>query len=611
MRDLYSTSDERLTSVRSPRRWIDTFDYAKHGAAQRVCRTKTHQHGKPATLLAAGCLGNTPLQRRNDEMMQRMAFAKIGFLLVAAFLAAPSSSFGQSEVRILSDASISALEDLFEAGRTLEQSGRWAEAITHYEQGLRDHPGNRELQQRLDLTRMHYDLARRYNDRSFRQAIESLDTQRALDLYSEVLLKIGAHYVTNPKWHQIVSRGTTALDVALSETTFLENNLRGVSSELIDAFRRRMYQLVGTRSIRNRIDAQQTVASVAQLANQMLGLTPAVVVLEYTSGAAGGLDNYCTYLTSDQLRDIYSQIEGNFVGLGVELKASNGALLLVHVIPGSPAKQAGLVPGDRIVEVNGTSTDQTSTDEAASMLQGPEHTYVRVTVLSKDGQRRTLRIRREHVDVPSIEDAKIVDRQLGMAYLKLTAFQKTTVRDLDTALWSLHRQGMRSLIIDLRGNPGGLLTTSVEAADRFVQSGTIVSTRGRSPQEDYDYRAHQAGTWRVPLFVLIDGNSASASEIFAGAIRDNRRGTIIGARSFGKGSVQGIFPLNIAGAGLRLTTAKFYSPNGHPISKVGVHPDIVVRHAAKVTDQGEIPVAGPDPAIEAAIQTARQRLAVR
>jgi len=142
---------------------------------------------------------------------------------------------------------------------------------------------------------------------------------------------------------------------------------------------------------------------------------------------------------------------------------------------------------------------------------------------------------------------------------------------------------MRSLVIDLRGNPGGLLTSSVEVADKFIAEGGIVSTKGRSEQENFSYRAHRPGTWRVPLVVLIDGDSASASEIFAAAIKDSGRGKIVGTRSYGKGSVQGIFPLGKSGAGARLTTAKFYSPLGHPISNVGITPDIDVHNASLAT----------------------------
>jgi carboxyl-terminal processing protease len=173
---------------------------------------------------------------------------------------------------------------------------------------------------------------------------------------------------------------------------------------------------------------------------------------------------------------------------------------------------------------------------------------------------------------------------------------------------------MRSLVIDLRGNPGGLLTSAVELADKFVAQGNLVSTRGRSDGEDFDYRAHRAGTWRVPLVVLIDGDSASASEIFAAAIRDNRRGTIVGERSFGKGSVQGIFPMALAGAGIRLTTAKFYSPNGNAISEVGVSPDIAVADTPQPGTQtvgyrGAEPAA--DEALQKAVEAARTQVAMR
>src|SRR5204863_4039071 len=143
---------------------------------------------------------------------------------------------------------------------------------------------------------------------------------------------------------------------------------------------------------------------------------------------------------------------------------------------------------------------------------------------------------REHVEVPSVEGARIADKDNGVGYLRLTSFQKTTTKDINDALWRLHGQGMQSLIIDLRGNPGGLLTTSVEVADKFLEQGTIVTTRGRNPGEDFDYTAHRPGTWRMPLVVLIDGDSASASEIFAGAMRDNHRATLVGERSYGKGS---------------------------------------------------------------------------
>ncbi|MBL8828244.1 MAG: S41 family peptidase [Planctomycetaceae bacterium] len=511
------------------------------------------------------------------------------------------------------------IRTIIERGRVLETERRWGEALTVYEDALRNFPRDPDLTQRFNVARIHYDLARRYSDVSFRDAIAQLPASQALEQLGEVLLKVQSHYVDTPNWAQFVNSGTAAFDRALIDAVFVERHLSQTPSAKINDFRRVLHDALDTYGGSTRVDSRQraidAVATAARMAREHLALPETVTILEYVSGIASSLDPYSTYLTPAQLNEVYSQIEGNFVGLGVELKASNGSLLIVKVIPNSPADRAGIRANDRIVAVDGHNTSDLSTDQAANMLQGKEGTMVDVTVVSPGFQPRALRVRREQVEVPSVDQVKVIDPANGIGYLRITCFQKTTSRDMDAALWKLNREGMRSLIIDLRGNPGGLLTSSVDLVDKFVDTGIIVSTRGRSPQEDYNYQAHQAGTWRVPLVVLIDGDSASASEIFAGAIRDHRRGTIVGSRSYGKGSVQGIFPLAVGNAGLRLTTAKFYSPNGHPYSQVGVSPDVAVQEVAKpVTNNnhtGEILNQVADSALEAAKNVARRTVARR
>jgi carboxyl-terminal processing protease len=259
--------------------------------------------------------------------------------------------------------------------------------------------------------------------------------------------------------------------------------------------------------------------------------------------------------------------------------------------------------GDRIIAIDGRQTSQDTTDQTANLLQGAEGSVCNLTLAAEGEANRQVAIRRQRVEVPSVDRIRIVDEKQGVGYLRLTCFQKSTRRDLEAALWRLHREGMRSLIIDLRGNPGGLLISSVEIADLFLDSGVIVSTHGRIAQEDSTYTAHAEGTWHVPLTVLIDQDSASAAEIFSGAIHDHHRGTIVGVRSFGKGSVQGIFQLDGSDAGLRLTTAKFYSPQGKPYSRVGVEPDVVVRQAARPVN-GAV-VSKDDAMLDAALTIAR------
>lgn len=537
--------------------------------------------------------------------LRNLALPLAAFLTALALIGPPIRAVGAAELP-REAASVAEVEHVLRVGDELVRERRWGEALAHYEEALRTHPEWQDLESRLIGVRLHYEVAHRYADRSFLDSLQQLTELDALDVYSEVLLTIESHYVETPIWSQLVGRGLTAFETALAEPVFCQRYGLRISPEQIREQIEQVRQAVSRRPLRSRHDARDCAAIAARLAQRDLGLPPQAVVLEFVCSTATSLDEYSAFLTGSQMEEILSQIEGNFVGLGVELKAEDNSLLIVNVIPNGPADAGGLRPGDRIVRVDGQSTAVISSEAAADMLKGTDGSIVDLWLLSPSGESRQVRMQRRRVDVPSVQEASILDPNTGVAYIKLASFQKTTVRDMDAALWKLHRQGMRSLIIDLRGNPGGLLTAAVDVVDRFVSQGHIVSTRGRSAGEDYDYRAHGVGTWRVPLVVLIDGNSASASEIFASAIRDHRRGTLVGARSYGKGSVQGIFPLNTSQAGLRLTTARFYSPNGQPISRRGVHPDVLVHMAAKPDATGSfVSLSAGDPVLDAGVGIAR------
>lgn len=542
----------------------------------------------------------------------RSAFARFLFLFFPAVLflgLAPCRVPAQVVIPAEALSPETAVTQLLQRGQDLETQQRWGEALAHYEEALRDYPEKSELWDRLTRARMHYDLSRRYEDASFMTWVQKLNERDAQDVYSEVLQKIESYYVNQPSWQELAQRGLDNLDIALSSPAFRQaHQIRG-SDETVQRFCNQMQRRMKVTTVHNRREACEVAGNVARLAEQELGLRPSATVLEFTSGAACALDQYSCFLTSGQLSEVFSQIEGNFVGLGIELRAQEKSLLIVNVLPGGPAAAAGVRTGEHIVEINGLPVTQVRSDEAADMLKGPEGSAVEIVLRDAVGVTRGLRIVRRRVDVPSVQDVKIVDRQYGIGYLKLTSFQKTTNREFDDALWQLHREGMKSLIVDVRGNPGGLLPAAVEVADKFVTSGTIVSTRGRNAHEDFDYRAHAVGTWSVPLVVLIDGETASASEIFAGAIHDHRRGTVVGQRSYGKGSVQGIFALNASKAGVRLTTAKFYSPQGHAINHNGVYPDVAVRIAKKPVTQGQdLTANGEDATLTAGLQVARNSL---
>jgi carboxyl-terminal processing protease len=345
------------------------------------------------------------------------------------------SSWAQNGATIVFPNRPPELLELLDRGWQMELRQRWGEALSHYEDALRLFPEDRSLQRRFAVARAHYDLARRYADESFRRSVEQFSAAQALDLYAQVLLKIQTHYVDSIEWKALVDWGTANLEIALGAPVFLQRNVPDARRGAIDGFRAELRRTMAGLAVANRADARQAAAVAAQLAQEQLAIAPAAVVFEYLCGAANALDQYSAYLTPDQLNEVYAQIEGNFVGLGVELKAHNSALRIVRVIPGSPAEQAGIRTGDLIVAVDGRQLQPLSTEEAANLLRGEQGTLVSISVVTPGQQPREVIIRRRRVEVPSIDQASIIDPQHGIAYLRLVCFQKGTGRDLDAALW--------------------------------------------------------------------------------------------------------------------------------------------------------------------------------
>ncbi|MEE9602162.1 MAG: hypothetical protein V3V75_02585, partial [Thermoguttaceae bacterium] len=230
-------------------------------------------------------------------------------------------------------------------GHQLELESRWGEAVSLYEDALRTFPGDESLQRRFEFSRLHYDVVRRYVDRSFLASLETIPAEKALELYSQALLKIQSHYVEVANWKRLVEHGTNNFEVALDEPSFVKRNLPRRSQTAVAQFRGELRRVIGARIIRTRNDACDAVAAASRLAKQRLGINATPVILEYLCGATNTLDPYSTYLTPDQLSEVYAQIDGNFVGLGIELKARSGSLEIVRVIPGSPAEQGGIKRG--------------------------------------------------------------------------------------------------------------------------------------------------------------------------------------------------------------------------------------------------------------------------
>lgn len=476
-------------------------------------------------------------------------------------------------------------DSILERALEHERQRNWSKAMELYQDAADRWPSRTVFDRRRRLCESHYRLVRRYQDQSFRNVLLRLPREKALELYDEILDRIETHYVDPVSLKPMVCRGLDNMEVALRDPNFLRTNSAPADAERLDWLReslRKRREHVAESAVADRAAAHSEVLAACELAKKAIGLGPAAVILEFAYGACDVLDDYTSYLTPDKLEDLYAMIDGNFVGLGIELKLDAQGLRLVGVLRGGPAWDAGLKTGDQITHVDGQALRGLGLDEGASKLQGTEGTAVEITVLHANGTSQKYRLTRRHVEVESVAQAKLVDKSYGIGYIQLTGFQKSSTEELDKAIATLKRQGMNTLVLDLRGNPGGLLNVAVDIAERFLEQGVIVSTRGRAVGQSQVYRVRTRGTWSMPLLVLIDRDSASASEILAGALKENHRATVVGKeKSYGKGSVQSIFALRAAPAGLKLTTAKFYSPLNRPYSEQGVEPDLTVKVAAK------------------------------
>ena len=500
-------------------------------------------------------------------------------------------------------------------GVELEQSRKWADAIMHYEKSCRQWPECGELEYGMRRSKVHLSVDRRYSDRSFERNLLVRSRSEAMGLFEDIYRRTQSQYVEPVSLTSFVAHGTESLYQALDEPRFLARHVpddrRGRAEGVRNVLRRPGDYW--NRRVADFEDARRFVEEVANLCQRELAVPPTAVWLEYVFGGCHALDDYSGLLTPGRYTDLMSNIHGNFVGLGVEIKAEPGqGMFLVNVLPGSPAAEGGLLKGEFITTIDGTDVTELNTDEAANLLQGEAGSKVRLEIRrGKSEDRRTLVLARRPVEIQSIPVAEIVDRPSGVGYIQLTTFQDSTARELDQALARLDQQGMQSLILDVRGNPGGLLSAAVEVLDRFLAEGTLVQIRG--PRQNETFTAKQPGTWTLPVVLLIDGDSASASEIVAGAFKDHRRGTIVGRRSFGKWSVQTIFQAKQQ-CGLRVTTAKFYSPRGQNLAKVGLRPDIEVPEPPadrqSLRSATEIDIEG-DEDLRQALRLLRNDLAAR
>lgn len=329
-------------------------------------------------------------------------------------------------------------------------------------------------------------------------------------------------------------------------------------------------------------------------------------------GAAKGMveavgDPYTTYMNADDFKDFYSQTEGNYVGLGIQVGVKDDKITVITVFDNSPAEKVGILSGDVIGSVNGTVMKGSDLQNAISMMKGEEGGEVQLTMYRESKGNFEVKAIREKIEMVTVK-SEMIDDEVG--FIQVTMFDENTSKNFKTALETLKKAGMKSLVLDLRGNPGGLLDQTVDMASQFIEKGkNIVYTEDKyGKRKDYDSTGGIAEG--LPLTILTDKGSASASEIFTGAIKDYELGTIVGTTTFGKGVVQTTFYRTIDGfsdgTGLKVTISKYYTPNGQNIHGIGIEPNVIVEYPEELAlvtyDRNN------DPQFAKALQIAKEKI---
>ena len=298
------------------------------------------------------------------------------------------------------------------------------------------------------------------------------------------------------------------------------------------------------------------------------------------NGMLAGLDPHSSYMDPKSFRDMQVQTRGEFGGLGIEVTMEDGLIKVVAPIDDTPAAKAGVMANDIIIKLDDEQVQGLTLNQAVEKMRGPVNTKIKLTIMRKGSDKPIdVTIVRDVIRVKSVRSHNEGD---DVGYIRITQFNEQTTEGLKKAISDLTRQlgngKIKGFVLDLRNNPGGLLDQAISVSNAFLDKGEIVSTRGRNAEETQRFNARQGGdlTRGKPIIVLINGGSASASEIVAGALQDQKRATLVGTRSFGKGSVQTIIPLGAGNGALRLTTARYFTPSGRSIQAKGITPDIEI-----------------------------------
>ncbi len=516
----------------------------------------------------------------NWSLLSRLLLTGIVLLLLPLALpAAPANDSAPQK-----DAEIQA--------RAAQKSGRWLDAVRLYDDIIRgkDKPSAEVREAYQECLRRYY-LQRRHNDHLYRDAVAKLTQQDAIPVLEQILDTLSRNYYDHHKTElaMLLSEGVQELLYALDEEAFTKEYLTTTDVKRLDPFRQRLLQVreeLKDQKPTNLRQAGDKVIAVARDAHQLgaaanVKRAAVIFALEIACGACNSLDEYSLFMTPFH----WNALRGKYVGVGVDLAITDHKLLISHVYPNSPAAMAEtpLAPGDQVLRIDGQSVTDLPPDVVAERLLGPPETFVDLDVQpAMNLPELHYHMMRRAVATTSVEYAmyggdSISPSAPDIGYIHIRSFQDSTADEVKDALARLQTEGMKGLILDLRGNPGGMFKAAIQVSELFLGEGTvIVFTQGQLKEFNKPYKVENGNPFQAPVVVLVDGDTASSAEILAGALKDHGRAKLFGQTTFGKGSIQQFFPLDKSSGGIRVTVAKFSSPLKNHVSGTGIQPNQLV-----------------------------------
>lgn len=474
-----------------------------------------------------------------------------------------------------------------------ERSFKWEEAREIYELLLSQKDLGLRIRDRYQNAQRRCWQLRRHQDLSYRKEVLSVDFGQAIRLHkiiSKSLLE-GSIEKKNITPTKLFHKGLEEFDAALADPAFLEQHVPVEKRALVPQFRAALRKAWGDKAKLTREEATEQIGEIALAAEFHLGLSTTVVAMEFACGACYAIDEYTVYLTPNQLRELARTLaRAEAIGVGLSLTLRDNRIVVGDVMMESPAALAEINVGDQIVSVNKKAVADLPLLSVKELLEGPLGSMVEIEILRPDGNVRMLRLVRQRADVPSV--IAFVWAHTDYGYLKINSFTSTTPQDVDKALAEFSKASVKGVILDLRDNNGGAFDSAIDTAQRFLATGIITSRQHKDPSNNFVYHARNPKASTLPMVVLVDGDTASAAELLAGALKDNNRAYLIGQKTYGKGCTQCLLKLpntttgNVPTGGMRLTVARFFSPKGEPYSGRGVLPHFLIEDAMAGSQAG-------------------------